>query len=194
MVSQCSLCNWLFSLFSRHISRTQSFQQNRHVIFPALVALNLLVSLISRIVACSARTVADKQTDRQTDRPTHRRTTVTLAAHAPRVNNVDCDSSVVTDEPPNLPELLRMKEQQEVGNNYFDFGILLLEDRTGNRVDAIEDKCRRNPDRITRKILQDWVSGKGAALTWQTLVKTLRDCKLNILADHVQATKLPPAP
>ena len=41
------------------IPRTQSFQQNRHVNFPALVALNLLVSLISRLVACSARTVAD---------------------------------------------------------------------------------------------------------------------------------------
>ena len=58
------------------ISRTQSFQRNRHVIFLALVALKLLVSLISRLVACSARIVADKQT--------HRTTTVTLAAHARR--------------------------------------------------------------------------------------------------------------
>ena len=49
-------------------------------LFPALVALNLLVSLISRLVACSARIVADKQRDRQT----HRTTTVTLAAHARR--------------------------------------------------------------------------------------------------------------
>ena len=54
-------------MFSRHISRTQSFQQNRHVIFPALVALKLLVSLISRLVACSARIDADKQTNKQTD-------------------------------------------------------------------------------------------------------------------------------
>ena len=75
---------WLFSLFSRHISRTQSFQQNRHVSFLALVALKLLVRLISRLVACSARIVADKQTNRQTDRQTHRKTTVTLAAHARR--------------------------------------------------------------------------------------------------------------
>ena len=52
--------------------------------FLALVALKLLVSLISRLVACSARIVADKQTDRQTDRQTHRTTTVTLAAHARR--------------------------------------------------------------------------------------------------------------
>ena len=84
-VSQCSLCNWLFSLFSRHISRTQSFQQNRHVIFPALVALNLLVSLISRLVACSARIVADKQTDRQTD--TQNDYCNPRCACAPRVNN-----------------------------------------------------------------------------------------------------------
>ena len=56
-----------FSLFSYHISRTQSFQRNRHIIFLALVALKLLVSLISRLVACSARIVADKQTNKQTD-------------------------------------------------------------------------------------------------------------------------------
>ena len=75
---------WLFSLFSRHIFRTQSFQQNRHIIFLALVALMLLVSLISRLVACSARIVVDRHTDTQTHRQTHRTTTVTLAAHARR--------------------------------------------------------------------------------------------------------------
>ena len=74
------IMHWLFSLFSRHISRTQSFQQNRQFIFHALVALKILVSLISRLVACSLRIVVDKQTDRHT----HRTTTVTLAAHARR--------------------------------------------------------------------------------------------------------------
>ena len=44
----------------------------------------MLVSLISRLVACSPRIVVDKQTDRRTDRQTHRTTTVTLAAHARR--------------------------------------------------------------------------------------------------------------
>ena len=38
------------------------------VIFLALVALKLLVSLTSRLVACSARIVGDKQTDRHTER------------------------------------------------------------------------------------------------------------------------------
>ena len=49
------------------------------MIFPALVALKLLVSLISRLVACSARIVADKQTDRHAER--------LRCACAPRVNN-----------------------------------------------------------------------------------------------------------
>ena len=62
----------LFACFSRHISRTQSFQQNRHIHFLALVALKLLVSLISRLV------------DRQTDKQIHRPSTVNLAAHARR--------------------------------------------------------------------------------------------------------------
>ena len=94
-VSQCSLSYWLFSLFSRHISRTQSFQQNRHVIFPALVALKLLVSLISRLVACSARIVVDTHTHTLTHTQTHRTTTVTLAAHAqPRVNYNYCTYNI----------------------------------------------------------------------------------------------------
>ena len=102
--------------------------------------------------------------------------------------------SAETEDRPTLPELLRFKIPQQVSTDYTNFGIFLLEDRTGSRVDAIEDECRGKPDRITRKILQEWVGGRGAALTWDTLVKTLRDCELNTLADHVQASKLPHAP
>ena len=80
-----------------HISRTQSFQQNRHVHFLALVALTLLVSLISRLVACSAR-IVDRQTDRQTDTQTDTQNVADKQTHrqndycnprcacAPRVN------------------------------------------------------------------------------------------------------------
>ena len=57
---------FLACFHAMHISRTQSFQQNRLFNFRALVALKMLVSLISRLVACSPRIVVDKQTDRQT--------------------------------------------------------------------------------------------------------------------------------
>ena len=49
-------------------------------IFQARIVLKPLVSLIGRLIACSARISVDTQTDRQTDKPT----TVTLAAHARR--------------------------------------------------------------------------------------------------------------
>ena len=77
-----------FSLFSRHISRTQSFQQNRQFTFRALVALKMLVSLISRLVACSPRIVR-RRTDKQTDRQTHTQNDYCnpRCACAPRVNN-----------------------------------------------------------------------------------------------------------
>ena len=49
---------WLFSLLSRHISRTQSFQQNRHINFHALVAQAVGIAHVD----CSAREVVDRQT------------------------------------------------------------------------------------------------------------------------------------
>ena len=62
-------------LFTPYLSNAVVSAKSPHF-FLALVALKLLVSLISRLVACSAGIVADKQT--------HRTTTVTLAAHARR--------------------------------------------------------------------------------------------------------------
>ena len=75
---QCDYAYWLFRLFSRHISRTQSFQENRPFLSQARVVLKPLVSLIGRLVACSARISVDTQT--QIDRTT----SVTLVAHARR--------------------------------------------------------------------------------------------------------------
>ena len=65
-----SIARWLFACFSSHISGTQSFQENRHVFIHLLIVHNPLVPLIGRLVVCSARTRADRQTDGQTDRTT----------------------------------------------------------------------------------------------------------------------------
>ena len=61
--------------------------ENRLVNFQVRVVLKPLVSLISHLVACSARVSVDTHTHTQTDRQTDRQTdkpTVTLAAHARR--------------------------------------------------------------------------------------------------------------
>ena len=81
-VSQCSLCIMDFSfVFTSYLSNAAVSSKSPHY-FHALVALKLLVSLISRLVACSARIVGDKHIYKQTDK--HRPSTVTLAAHARR--------------------------------------------------------------------------------------------------------------
>lgn len=65
------------------------------------------------------------------------------------------------------------------------FGIFLLNDETGSRVNSIEDECHGKPERINTKIMEMWLTGEGEPCTWQTLINTLRDCDLNVLADQI---------
>jgi hypothetical protein len=89
-------------------------------------------------------------------------------------------------EKPTLPTLLRLKVPSEVGTKYFTFGVLLLDDLTGKRVESIRYECHDNPERITQMILGEWLEGKGLPVTWQSLVKSLRDMELFSLADVIQ--------
>ena len=53
-------------------------------------------------------------------------------------------------------------------------------------MDAIEDEFRGKPERIARKILQEWLEGKGLPVTWETLVRTLKNSKLYSVADRIK--------
>ena len=79
VVCQCLLCILAFFLAYFHAI-------SRHIIFQALVALKLLVSLISRHVACSPRIFADTHTHTQTG--TQNNYCNPRCACAPRVNNI----------------------------------------------------------------------------------------------------------
>ena len=57
---------WLNLVFTPYLPNAVILAKSLRY-FLALVALKLLVSLISRLVACSARIVADRQTDTQND-------------------------------------------------------------------------------------------------------------------------------
>ena len=94
-------------------------------------------------------------------------------------------------EHPSLPELLRLKVPQEVGANYSTFGIILLDDQTGSRVNTIEHDCHYQSEPIVRKILQEWLEGKGLPVTWDLFVQTLRHMDLSVLANQIQASKMP---
>ena len=96
------------------------------------------------------------------------------------------DWSAAEREEPSLPKLLELDIPESVGAGYRKFGTFLLNDKTGSLVDAIEMECLGKPHHITTKILQEWVVGKGKVPTWQTLVQTLRRCKLTDLADQIE--------
>ncbi|KAL5500038.1 hypothetical protein EMCRGX_G011531 [Ephydatia muelleri] len=66
---------------------------------------------------------------------------------------------------PTLPELLFFSERrvniaEQIGANYFKFGIFLLEDSNGAIVTALENEHLKNAERINVAILQKWLEGK----------------------------------
>ena len=86
-----------------------------------------------------------------------------------------------------MSELLRLKIPGEVGAQYYKFGVYLLNDLTGSRMLNIEDECCGNKERIMMRILQEWLEGKGLPLKWQSLIQTLRDTELSVMADKIEA-------
>ena len=85
--------------------------------------------------------------------------------------------------------MLRLEIPQRVGGNYFTFGILLLNDAVGSRVCALKKECQGDADDTILRFLQEWLEGRGVEpVTWESLIKTLRDCDLSALADEVTET------
>ena len=85
----------------------------------------------------------------------------------------------------------RINIPREISTQYFQFGVLLLEDKTGAQLQNISHKHREDPEQINMDILQQWIDGKGKTpVTWQTLIQVLRDVKLITLADDIEAVKL----
>ena len=75
----------------------------------------------------------------------------------------------------------------EIQNNHELFGTLLLEDTNGNIVKSIVKASNGNPVDITLEILRWWLQGSGRLpVTWQTLIKCLRDTKLNVAANYIE--------
>ena len=106
--------------------------------------------------------------------------------------------SVVTADFPTLPDCISFEGRerkinipQEIGTKYHDFGILLLEDTTGDKVRNMEHKYREDAERINTEILHDWIAGKGKQpMSWETLTEVLCDIDLSILAGDIKAVKL----
>ena len=76
---------------------------------------------------------------------------------------------------------------QKIGTKYYDFGVQLLCDETGEEVDAIVSKCREDAEHINREILTLWIRGKGNCkpLSWNVLINVLKDIGLRTLASDI---------
>jgi len=102
---------------------------------------------------------------------------------------------------PTLPQLLKfpcktrsvnitsVNVTAEIGAKYRTFGILLLDDQTGAKITAIEQKHLNDAEQINIDILQEWLQGNGKKpVTWQTLVGVLNDTGLSELAMDIETS------
>ena len=79
---------------------------------------------------------------------------------------------------------------ERVGVHYSTFGIQLLQDRTGDKVRAIEKELGKNALDINHEILRLWLQGKGRQpVTWDTLIAVLQDIGLIDLAKAIKDAK-----
>ena len=81
---------------------------------------------------------------------------------------------------------------QEIGSNYYHFGLHLLDDPNGARVCNME-RDYREIERINTEILREWSTGTGKKpVTWETLTTVLHDTGLGALASEIEVITLKP--
>ena len=98
---------------------------------------------------------------------------------------------------PTMMELVRFRGRerrinipQEISTKYYQLGVLLLEDSTGARMEALDHKHLKDSERINLDVLQQWIEGKGKMpVNWRTLVDVLRDVHLTNLAADIDTVK-----
>ena len=56
----------------------------------------------------------------------------------------------------------------------------------GNRVANITKRCRGDPEKIAFGVLREWLAGKRVKVSWDSLIATLRDCELPLMAEQIQ--------
>ena len=99
-----------------------------------------------------------------------------------------------TGNKPTLPKLLKFPGRsgninipEKIGTNFRVFGIHLLNDENGERVESI---ARENSD-VSLTILSRWLRGEGMQpATWRKLIQVLRDSNLSALAEDIENADL----
>ena len=99
-------------------------------------------------------------------------------------------------EPPSLPLLLHfptLRECKEVsiperiGTYFKQFGIFLLEDVGGQKVNIIQYEMKDRVIEVVIQIFQKWLNGEGSKpVTWATLIHILKKSSLHTLSDKIK--------
>ena len=84
----------------------------------------------------------------------------------------------------------RINIPQEIGVKYYKFGLFLLEDDTGGRIQSIAHKHINDSEQINTEVLRQWITGRGKQpVTWKTLAQVLKDIDLSRLAEEIEDAK-----
>jgi len=76
----------------------------------------------------------------------------------------------------------------EIGLHYVTFGVLLLGDHSGKKIQNFATRRNSDAELINMDILQEWIDGRSRRpVTWATLTEVLRDCNLSVLAAEIEA-------
>ena len=79
---------------------------------------------------------------------------------------------------------------REIGTNYYYFGLHLLDDPNGTRVNNLELEYRQSAERINTEILREWATGRGKKpVSWETLTEVLHNIELGALASEIEDVK-----
>ena len=110
-------------------------------------------------------------------------------------NQITCNLTPVS-EPPSLPLLLRFHSLREckdiniperIGTYFKTFGIFLLEDVGGQKVNIIQYEMKDRVVEVTVKIFQKWLNGEGSKpVTWATLIDILEKSSLHTLSKDIK--------
>ena len=85
----------------------------------------------------------------------------------------------------------RINIPKEISTKCYQFGVLLLKDETGARLETIIRKHLNDAEQINMEIFKLWFAGEGEQpVTWGTLVEVLRDVELATLASDIADVKL----
>ena len=78
---------------------------------------------------------------------------------------------------------------QEIGVNYHQFGVLLLEDDNAVRIRSISHKHKNDAEQINMEVLEEWIK---QPITWKTLADVLHSIDLNTLSGDIEVVKIVP--